>query len=265
MDSINLSKSDSSPFDQIKKIDELGTEYWLATDLLASMGYRTWKRIKDTVERAKVSAQNSGANVSDHFTNVVQMAQIGDSQAFREVLKNYKLSRYACYITAMNGDPRKPEIAEAQTYFALLTREAELGLQNQELLSNILEKLKQQNQIIEKQGEEIQLLQSQIQNLLPASKANYIPPGWDAKIWEKLPPQDKRHFRFLYRRRGFKPSYKTSGSENIETLTQKVKQQQHSELKTAIREVSPEEKERLEAAKREALKRFNEEEGGNND
>ncbi len=132
MDSINLSKSDTSPFDKIKQIDELGTEYWLATDLLASMGYRTWKRIKDTVERAKVSARNSGANVSDHFTNVVQMARIGDSQAFREVLKNYKLSRYACYITAMNGDPRKPEIAEAQTYFALLTREAELGLQNQE-------------------------------------------------------------------------------------------------------------------------------------
>jgi len=107
-------------------------------------------------------------------------------------------------------------------------------------------------------------LQSQIQNLLPASKATYIPPGWNAEVWEELPPQDKRHFRFLYRRRGFKSSYKAEDSVPIETLTQQVKQQQHSELKTAIREVSPEEKERLEAAKREALKRFNEE-GGNND
>ncbi len=88
--------------------------------------------------------------------------------------------------------------------------------------------------------------------------------GWDAEVWEELPPQDKRHFRFLYRRRRFKPSYKTSESENIEILTQQVKQQQHSELETAIGEVLPEEKERLEAAKRQALKRFNQE-GGNND
>lgn len=102
----------TSPFDQIKQIDDSGTEYWLATELLASMGYRTWKRIKDTVERAKISARNSGVNVSHHFDDVVQMAQIGASQAFREVLKDYKLSRYACYITAMNGDPRKPEIRE---------------------------------------------------------------------------------------------------------------------------------------------------------
>lgn len=100
--------------------------------------------------------------------------------------------------------------------------------------------------------------------MLPVSKATYIPPGWDAKLWEELPPQDKRHFRFLYRRRGFKPSYKALYSVPRETLTQQVKQQQHSELKTAIGEVSPEEKERLEVAKLEALKRFNEE-GGNND
>ncbi len=264
MDSINLSKSDSSPFDQIKKIDELGTEYWLATDLLASMGYRTWKRIKDTVERAKISARNSGVNISHHFVNVVQMTQIGDSQAFRETLKDYKLSRYACYITAMNGDPRKPEIAAAQSYFAFLTREAELASQNQELIGSVLEKLDRHNQIIEKQEEQIRLLQSQIQNLLPASKTNYIPPGWDAKLWEELPPQDKRHFRFLYRRRGFKPSYKALYSVPIETLTQQVKQRQHSELKTAIGEVSPEEKERLEAAKLEALKQFREE-GEEND
>jgi len=264
MNSINLSKSDTSPFDKIKQTDESGNEYWLATDLLASMGYRTWKRIKDTVERAKVSARNSGANVSDHFANVVQMAQIGDSQAFREVLKNYKLSRYACYITAMNGDPRKPEIAAAQSYFALLTRDAELSLQNQELLTSVLEKLEQQNRKLIKQEQEIRLLKSQIQNLLPASKANYIPPGWDAKLWEELPPQDKRHFRFLYRRRGFKPSYKTEDSVPIEALTLQAKQKQKDELKTVVVEISTEEKERLEAAKLEALKQFREE-GGDND
>ncbi|NJO63136.1 MAG: hypothetical protein HC836_34440 [Richelia sp. RM2_1_2] len=67
MNSITVNDGNTSPFDQLKKIDELGTEYWLATDLLASMGYRTWKRIKDTVERAIFSARNSGINVSYHL------------------------------------------------------------------------------------------------------------------------------------------------------------------------------------------------------
>ncbi|MBH8566832.1 hypothetical protein I8748_32590 [Nostoc sp. CENA67] len=120
-------KNTESLFDQIKKIDELGNEYWLATELLTILGYRTWKRIKDTVERAKVSASNSGLELSYHFDDVVQMAQIGDSQAFREVLKDFKLSRHACYLVSMNGDPRKPKIAAAQNYFAVKTREAELA------------------------------------------------------------------------------------------------------------------------------------------
>ena len=107
-------------------------------------------------------------------------------------------------------------------------------------------------------------LQSQIQNLLPASKATYIPPGWDAEVWEELPPQDKRHFRFLYRRRGFKPSYKTEDLVPIEALTFQAKQKQKDELKTVVGEISTEEKERLEAAKLEALKQFREE-GEEND
>ena len=205
MKSITVNDGNTSPFDQLKKIDELGTEYWLATDLLASMGYRTWKRIKDTVERAIFSARNSRINVSYHFANVVQMAQIGDSQAFRETLKDYKLSRYAHLFTAMNGDPRKPEIAAAQSYFAFLTREAELASQNHELIASVLEKLDRHNQIIEKQDQVIRLLQSQIQNLIPASKSDYIPPGWNTEVWNKLPLQDKHHFRFLHRRRGFRP------------------------------------------------------------
>ncbi|MGF1674854.1 MAG: DNA-damage-inducible protein [Rivularia sp. (in: cyanobacteria)] len=261
MNSITVNDGNTSPFDQLKKIDELGTEYWLATDLLASMGYRTWKRIKDTVERAIFSARNSGINVSYHFANVVQMAQIGDSQAFRETLKDYKLSRYACYITAMNGDPRKPEIAAAQSYFAFLTREAELASQNHELIASVLEKLDRHNQIIEKQDQVIRLLQSQIQNLIPASKANYIPPGWDAELWNKLPPQDKRHFRFLHRRRGFRPDYRTELP--LQELTEQFKQKQKDELKTAVVEVSPEEKQRLEALRLEALKLLRE--GENND
>lgn len=114
-----------NPFDSIRRINESGNEYWMASELLALLGYKTWKRTKETVERAKISAKNSNVDIDQHFADVVQMAQIGDSQAFRQVLKDFKLSRYACYLTAMNGDPRKPEIAAAQAYFAVKTREAE--------------------------------------------------------------------------------------------------------------------------------------------
>ena len=107
------------------------------------------------------------------------------------------------------------------------------------------------------------LLQSQIQYLLPDSKSNYIPPGWSEKIWKQLPEPDKRHFRYLYRRRGFIPSYKTSESDSIESLTQQVIQQQHLELKNAVTEVSIEEIERLEAAKQEAKRQL--QAGGDDD
>lgn len=113
-------------------------------------------------------------------------------------------------------------------------------------------------------------LQSQVQNLLSASdnysykKSNYIPPGWNKEIWEKLPPQDKRHFRFLYHCCSFKANYQTEDeSVSIETLTLQVKQKQKDELKTAVGEVSPEETARLEVAKKDALKRFWEEKENN--
>ncbi|MBH8573042.1 DNA-damage-inducible protein [Nostocaceae cyanobacterium CENA369] len=244
-----------SPFDQIKKIDEQGNEYWLATELLTLLGYQTWKRIKDTVERAKISAKNSGIDPFHHLVDVVQMAQIGNSQAFREVLKDYKLSRHACYLVAMNGDPRKPEIAAAQNYFALKTREAELASQSQELLSQLLEKIEQHNKVIEEQGRAIAVLQSQIQNLLPPS-ADFIPPGWDAEVWRSLPPQDKRHFRFLFRRRNFRPSTKNESLALPAVTTGQMKQKQRDEVAQLIGEVSPEDKQQFQAAKRQKLKEF---------
>jgi DNA-damage-inducible protein D len=205
MDAITFDESHASPFDQIKQVDSDGSEYWLATELLTLLGYQTWKRIKDTVERAKISAKNSGLDQSCHLVDVVQMTQIGTSQAFREVLKDYKLSRHACYLVAMNGDPRKSAIAAAQNYFAVKTREAELAPQTSELLAQLLEKLEQQNMVIEEQGKAIAQLQFQIQKFLPPS-TDFIPPGWDAEVWRTLPPQDKRHFRYIFRRRNFRPS-----------------------------------------------------------
>ncbi|RUR74908.1 hypothetical protein PCC6912_50860 [Chlorogloeopsis fritschii PCC 6912] len=126
-----LSSSNNSTFESIRRVDDSGLEYWLATELLTLLGYKAWKRIKETVERAKISARISGQDELRHFVDVVQMAQIGGSQAFRQVLKDFKLSRYGCYLVAMNGDPRKPEIAAAQAYFVVKTREAEVVIPQQ--------------------------------------------------------------------------------------------------------------------------------------
>ena len=115
----------NSPFDAIRREDKNG-EYWLATETLTLLGYKSWKRQKETVERAIISCQNADNDINLHFVEVVQMAQIGGSQAFRSVIKDYRLSRYGAYLTAMNGDPRKPEIAAAQNYFVVKTREAEI-------------------------------------------------------------------------------------------------------------------------------------------
>lgn len=124
-----------SPFDSIRRYRSNGAEYWLATELLALLGYKSWKRQQDTVERAIVSCKNSGQNTDSHFANVVQIQAVGDMGGKREVIRDYELSRYACYLTAMNGDPRKPEVAAAQSYFAVKAREAEtvIPIQNQEL------------------------------------------------------------------------------------------------------------------------------------
>ncbi|MBD2253327.1 BRO family protein [Nostoc parmelioides] len=257
MNAITSAQSTDSPFDQIRKIDDDGTEYWLATELLALLGYKTWKRIKDTVERAKISAKNSGLDESYHLVDVVQMAQIGASQAFREVLENYKLSRHGCYLVAMNGDPRKSEIAAAQNYFAVKTREAELAPQNSELLAQLLQRLEQQSQIIEEQGKAIAQLQAQIQTLLPPS-SDFVPPGWDAEVWNQLPPQDKRHFRFMFRRLNFRPSHQgqTEPLALPSVTVEQLKEQQRAEVAQLVGEMSPEQKRELQLAKQEILRQF---------
>lgn len=104
---------------------ESGVEYWLARDLQHLLGYAEWRNFSSTViSKAKTACEVSGHAVSDHFVDVTKMVDLG-SGSQREV-DDLMLTRYACYLIAQNGDPRKPEIAFAQTYFALQTRRAEL-------------------------------------------------------------------------------------------------------------------------------------------
>lgn len=115
-------------FEQIKKINEFGSEYWNARELYKILGYSEYSKFVPVIERAQESCKNSQQAVSDHFAHVSEMIKIAtgtEKETLREV-DDYRLSRYACYLVAQNGDPRKEEIALAQTYFAIQTRKQEV-------------------------------------------------------------------------------------------------------------------------------------------
>ena len=103
---------------------ENGVEYWLARDLQHLLGYTEWRNFQQVLNKGKTACEVSGHVVGDHFVDVNKMVEIG-SGAPRDIA-DVLLTRYACYLIAQNGDPRKPEIAFAQTYFAMQTRKAEL-------------------------------------------------------------------------------------------------------------------------------------------
>jgi hypothetical protein len=123
-DRVSILPSDGiSPFDATKQTDPERGDIWSARDLQPEMGYDRWQRFESAIERAIAACENSGHDPKDHFRGGAKKVGIG-SGAERSVL-DWHLTRYAAYLVAMNGDPRKREIAAAQTYFAVKTREAE--------------------------------------------------------------------------------------------------------------------------------------------
>lgn len=112
-----------SPFDAIKRVDERG-EHWFARELMPLLGYGAdWRNFADVIEKGKRACEGSEVPAQDHFGDVTKMVPLG-SGAFRPV-PDFRLTRYAAYLVAQNGDSRKKAVAEAQTYFAVRTHEAE--------------------------------------------------------------------------------------------------------------------------------------------
>ena len=120
-------------FDSIKHIDELGNEYWLARELQKVLEYSQWRRFNEVIEKAKIACNFSNYNVLEHFANVGKVLSVGNNAKME--ISDYKLSRYACYLIAQNGDSRKKVIALAQTYFAIQTRRQELSEKDYNSLS----------------------------------------------------------------------------------------------------------------------------------
>jgi len=117
--------SEDKSFEQLKSVNQHGAEYWSARDLQPLLGYNHWRSFEKAVAKAITSCRQSGNEPEYHFARARKVVALG-SGSEREVA-DFHLSRFACYLVAQNGDPRKPEIALAQKYFAIQTRRQELS------------------------------------------------------------------------------------------------------------------------------------------
>ena len=124
-----------SELESAKRITKDGTQYWHARDIQPVLGYVEWRHFQSVIERAKMACEGVGADYENHFVGTAKMVDIGSGT--RRRVEDYFLSRYACYLIAMNGDSNKPQIGFAQTYFAIQTRRMELLDQQTEQLRRL--------------------------------------------------------------------------------------------------------------------------------
>jgi len=124
-DNISSLIANNLSFEDLKKVNQHSIEYWSARDLQPLLGYSKWQRFENAIKKAIESCKQSGNDPKHHFTGAGNPITSGKGRT--QVVDDYHLSRFACYLIAQNGDPRKPEIAHAQKYFAIQTRRQELS------------------------------------------------------------------------------------------------------------------------------------------
>jgi len=141
----DITSYSESTFEAIKHYTEDGEEFWTARELQVVLEYAEWRNFFKVLEKAMEACRGSGNSVPDHFVDVNKMVRTGDSL---RGIEDFHLSRYACYLTVQNGDPRKEVIALGQTYFALKTRQQEL-IEDYDSLSEDQKRLAIRNEMIE--------------------------------------------------------------------------------------------------------------------
>ena len=122
MNNLEINKN---TFESIKHIDEYGNEYWFARELQEALQYTEWRKFEGVIDKAKIACESSDYRASEHFGGAAKTSNMPNGGV--KIITDYKLSRYACYLIAQNGDSRKKSVALAQTYFAIQTRKMELN------------------------------------------------------------------------------------------------------------------------------------------
>ncbi len=135
--------SNNQTFEDIKHIDENGTEYWYARELMKVLKYNKWENFEKVIEKAKLACENSSISILEHFPDVRKLSKRANNAEV--LIKDYKLTRYACYLIAQNGDSRKKVIALAQTYFAIQTRKQEISEKEYSMLTEDERRFYQRN------------------------------------------------------------------------------------------------------------------------
>jgi len=130
-------------FENIKHIDENGVEFWYARELQAVLDYKEWRKFENVINKAKQACENSEISAFEHFVGIDKTIKM--PKGAKKTIPDYKLTRYACYLIAQNGDSRKKVIALAQTYFAVQTRKQEITEKEYSMLTEDEKRFYQRN------------------------------------------------------------------------------------------------------------------------
>ena len=133
----------NNAFENIKHIDENENEFWYARELMIVLQYSNWQNFEKIISKAKISCENSSGSAFEHFTDVSKLSKRANNAEI--LINDYKLTRYACYLIAQNGDSRKKVIALAQTYFAVQTRKQEISEKEYSMLTEDEKRFYQRN------------------------------------------------------------------------------------------------------------------------